>query len=73
MNVLIIVFVVLLVSVVFAGGIALASWLVMVCWNVLAPSFNGPELGYWPCVAVVVLLSIIGGMFRSTVTKKEAA
>lgn len=56
-------------------GIALiAAWyligglLIMVAWNALAPLWGGPVLAYWQGVAAAVLLSVVGGAFKSNVT-----
>ena len=56
----------------FVIGIAvfLPAWLFMIAWNFVAPVFHGPTLTYWYAFAIVFILQMIGGFFRST-TKKD--
>ncbi|MDB4928510.1 MAG: hypothetical protein JWM10_994 [Myxococcaceae bacterium] len=44
---------------------AMVAKLFQVCWNVAAHAmFHGPQIGYRPAVAVLVVLSIVASMFR---------
>lgn len=59
-----------LVAVIAIGVELLVAWLFMLLWNFAAVGvFHAPSLTYWYALAIVILLSIIGGFFRSTVTK----
>jgi hypothetical protein len=50
-------------------GIALGSLLLMVAWNFVVPSvFGGPTLQYHEAFGLMLLLSIVGGAFRSTLS-----
>ena len=44
------------------------AWIVQLLWNWLVPMFwaNAPILTYWQSFGCCVLLSIIGGYFRSS-------
>ncbi len=45
---------------------AFLAWLLMLGWNVIAPLFNGPQIGFWHAVAAMVVLSIIGSFFKKS-------
>lgn len=45
-------------------------WLLMVLWNALIPGvFHGPHLTYWQMLIAYILLTIIAGIFKSSVSK----
>lgn len=58
----------LIIIIFFVSGILLSGLFLMLLWNWLAPLFwpEAPILGYWQAVGIGVLLSILGGFFKST-------
>lgn len=51
--------------IVLAAAIAFNAWLIMVLWNFLVPAlFGGPAIGFWHGLALLVIVSMIGGAFR---------
>lgn len=57
-------------ALVIGVAVFLPAWLFMIAWNFVAPVFNGPVLTYWYAFAIVFILQMIGGFFRST-SKKD--
>lgn len=52
--------------------LGLAALILTWAWNVLVPTtFNGPHLDYGAAFAAVIILSLVGGFFRSTFTSNK--
>ena len=47
----------------------LLGWLVMLCWNYLAPIFSVPLLGWWQACVLMFMCSIL---FKSTASFKKS-
>lgn len=47
-----------------AFGFGLVPFLIMICWNFLAPLFGGPVITFWHALAVTVLLSVLSSFFK---------
>lgn len=48
-------------------GVALfLGWLVWLLLGVILPAFGIAAPGYWVCVAIVVLLEIVGSFFKGS-------
>jgi len=62
---------VLIIIILSIGTTLFIGWLLMLLWNWLAPLFwsSAPVLGYWQSVGMAILLTIIGGFFRSRISK----
>jgi len=46
-------------------GFSLSSWIFMLLWNwVLVDLFSVPIISFWQSLAIIILLSFIGGMFK---------
>lgn len=57
-----------LVVAMYAIGVVLTVW----AWNALIHDlFGGPLIEWWHALALLVLLSIIGGFFKSSVSVEE--
>lgn len=62
----------LLVIVGIIAYFAIVSFVFQWLWNLVVPSlFNGPVLDYGQALAIVGLLSIISGFFRSSFSAKD--
>lgn len=61
-------------AIVLAVGVgAFEAWVFMELWNWIAVSlFSAPELSFWVAWGFLVLLNIIGGMFRSKTTVNKS-
>ncbi len=63
-------FMILGVVALMASVFALSTWFFQWIWNFVVPGlFHGPVLGFWQAAAVVVLLSLVGGMFKASSAK----
>lgn len=49
------------------------AWLLSVLYAAIAPAFGWPELTYWQVFAAMMILSIVGGFFKSTASSKTRA
>lgn len=59
----------LLVLFIIAFSFAIAPFVLMVAWNAVVPTiFGGPVIDFWQSLAMYVVLSIIGGAFRTVVS-----
>ena len=48
-----------------ACGLAVA-WMAMLCWNIVVPAlFHGPSIDFTTALALIALLSIVAGMFKT--------
>ena len=56
--------------IVFAVAVAaFEAWIFMLLWNWLAVSlFTAPEVSFWAAWGILILLNIIGRIFRSRTT-----
>lgn len=68
---LILIGVVLLILVIGVAFTGLSALILMWAWNVLVPLTGLPELSFWPAVAITVLISLISGAFRTTITRSK--
>ena len=60
----------ILVAIVGAINLFLA-WIIQILWNwLLVDLFNFPQVGYWQAFGIMALLSIVGGFFKSSSSKK---
>lgn len=49
----------------WAGCVFLSAWVIELLWNWLIPTlFHGPIVTYWEALGILVLLSIVGGLFK---------
>lgn len=48
---------------------AFQAWILMFVWNFLAGYFGFAEITYLVSIAIVILLSIVGGFFKSSSSK----
>lgn len=48
----------------------LTSWLTMLCWNYLAPTFGLPLLGWWQSFVLTFLCSLL---FKSTSSSSSSS
>lgn len=49
------------------------AWIGMLLWNWLVPEvFHGPTVTYWQAFIGVLLLSFVGGFFKSATSSKES-
>lgn len=55
-----------IIVLVLAIGFGLIPFLLMLCWNFLAPVFGGPIISFWHSLAIVVLLSIFSSFFKKS-------
>ena len=57
------------VVVLYFGIYAIYAWAVQALWNWIVPIFwtSAPILTYWEAVGVTLLLTLIGGFFKTTV------
>lgn len=66
MKALIIIGIFTLVVLLGVAGALFLGWLVWLLLGVILPAFGVTAPGYWVCVAIVVLLEIIGSFFKGT-------
>lgn len=59
---------VIIVLLIIAVVIFIQAWIVQLLWNAIIPEFwtNAPILTYWQSLGCCILLSIMGGYFRSS-------
>lgn len=61
---------IVLVALVVFGSWALEGWIFMLLWNWIAVgSFSAPVLTFWQSFGLCLLLSVIGGFFKSSSSK----
>ena len=47
------------------------AWIIQILWNwLLVDLFGFPSVDYWQALGIMVLLSIVGGFFKSSTSKK---
>jgi hypothetical protein len=67
MRVVYVVGIVVGVVLIWAAITAVCALVGQFSWNTVVPSaFNGPRLTFWQAFAGIVMLSIVGGFFRSS-------
>ena len=59
----------LFILVIWFVSLAIEAFVVMWAWNIfVVPYFGMPELTWLPALGLVLLLNIIGGAFKATVS-----
>lgn len=52
------------------AGMCFEGWILMLLWNWLLVSLFGiSTIGFWQGVGLILLLNLIGGFFKTTVSK----
>ena len=63
--------IILLVFALVFGIYCLEGWILMLVWNgLVAEMWNGPAIGYWLSVGVIIVLNLIGSALRKSATVK---
>lgn len=52
--------------VLYAGAMALSALVIRWTWNVIAPLWHGPLIGFLQALAIAVLLSVIGQLVHGS-------
>lgn len=48
------------------------AWIFQLLWNWLVPDlFHGPFLSFWKAWGLTILIQLIGGAFKATLTEKK--
>ena len=56
-----------LISILIVAVFFLESYVLMILWNWLAPLFwsDAPELTFWECGGIILLINLIGSILRN--------
>ena len=62
-----------LISILIIAAFFLESYVLMILWNWLAPLFcsAAPELTFWECGGIILLINLIGSILRSALGFKK--
>ena len=62
-----------LISILIVAVFFLESYVLMILWNWLAPLFwsDAPELTFWECGGIILIINLIGSILRNEKKKKK--
>ena len=62
-----------LISILIIAAFFLESYVLMILWNWLTPLFwsSAPELTFWECGGIILLINLIGSILRNALGFKK--
>jgi len=62
-----------LIGILIIAAFFLESYVLMLLWNWLAPLFwsTAPEITFWQCIGIILLINLIGSIIRSAFGLKK--